>query len=162
MQSFAKTLAETHKVRVFTLTEIGIDAPQKETVFNQNIEVFYINHKQYNKRNFFIRAFFEFFYAVKLSRLSATKKADVLLTTSPFMFMIPGVFFFGGKTPKILDLRDKATCPCLSVFSKKPAEEVKELAIQAITKQMEAMIEVHGEDYLWVATLRKELNDVSI
>ena len=106
MQSFAKTLAETHKVRVFTLTEIGIEAPKKETVFNENIEVFYINHKQYNKRNFFIRAFFEFFYAVKLSRLSASKKADVLLTTCPFMFMISGVFFFGGKTPKILDLRD--------------------------------------------------------
>jgi glycosyltransferase involved in cell wall biosynthesis len=106
MQSFAKTLAEKHKVRVFTLTEIGIDAPRKETIFNENIEVFYINHKQYNKRNFFVRAFFEFFYAVKLSRLSASKKADVLLTTCPFMFMIPGVYFFGGNTPKILDLRD--------------------------------------------------------
>ena len=106
MVSIARVLSSKYKVNVISLTEKGKRTNSKHFIFDRNIEVFYINQKKYNDRDFFIRAIYEFFYSFKLSFLSKNIKSDFTIVTSPYMFLIPMVIIFGGKTRKLLDLRD--------------------------------------------------------
>lgn len=59
---------------------------------------------------------------------------------------------------KILDLRDKAECPCLVNFVKKPSAELKERCITAIENQIKSLEDLEGEDS--VKELKTQLREV--
>jgi hypothetical protein len=58
----------------------------------------------------------------------------------------PGVFVVtsGDDVGKIIDKRDKDTCPCFSNMAKKPSEDLKELLLKAIEEQRKILIEKEG------------------
>lgn len=59
----------------------------------------------------------------------------------------PGVYICtsGDEIGKIMDLRDKATCPSFTNFAKKSSEELRTLLLEAIENQKEALVETEGE-----------------
>ena len=106
MVSVAKVLSNRYKVNVISLTEKGKYRSSKCSIFYKKIKIVYINQKNYNGRNFFIRASYEFFYSFKLSIISKKIKSDFIIVASPYMFLIQMVIIFSGRTRKLLDLGD--------------------------------------------------------
>lgn len=74
----------------------------------------------------------------------------------------PGVFVSTSTNAlgKILDLRNKQTCPSLRNFVAKSAGELQELCVKAYEEQIRQLIEAEGEDTMLEATLRRELKEV--
>ncbi len=103
--SFVKELEKNYKINVICLTKKGEMTEHINISYSNNIEIFYVNQKNFNGRNFFKRAFYEIFYIYKLIKVSNKNKCDLAIATTPYMFMIPlvGILI---KTPKILDIRD--------------------------------------------------------
>ena len=68
----------------------------------------------------------------------------------------PGVYIYtkGESVGKVLDLRDKSTCPCFQNFAKKTASELQSLLLIAIQKQKEELILHDGTG----TTIEKDLN----
>ncbi|CAM9363331.1 unnamed protein product [Pylaiella littoralis] len=60
----------------------------------------------------------------------------------------PGVFICveGDDIGKLVDVRNKATCPCFTNFANKSSEELKGLLETAFTKQKEALVSHWGEN----------------
>ena len=110
MDAVVSTLATEYKVNVFTLTERGRKAYDKENQVSDNIVVHSVNLPKYTKSLFFIRALFELYYSIKLSRKASKAPAELTLVTSPYMFLIPAAVIFGGKGKKIADVRDLVWC----------------------------------------------------
>jgi len=102
--TYVKELSKHYKINIFALGERG----EKRATFmkyGENLEVYYINQKNFDAKNFVKRAFFEMSYIYKLISLSKTQKSDLTIATAPYMFMIPLVaFLVRGK--KIIDIRD--------------------------------------------------------
>lgn len=63
---------------------------------------------------------------------------------------------------KILDLRNKERAPSLSSLSRRPSAELKEMCITAYSKQIDALIEIEGEEAAsaLLNLLRNELREV--
>lgn len=59
-------------------------------------------------------------------------------------------------------MRNKESCPCLAVYSKKPSSELKSLCITAIEGQMKALREAEGEDSRLLEDLRSTLATVNV
>jgi len=59
----------------------------------------------------------------------------------------PGVYicFYGDDVGKILDLREKKTCPNFDNFSRKGSEELRDILLKAIQNQRKALISIEGE-----------------
>jgi hypothetical protein len=59
----------------------------------------------------------------------------------------PGVYIYtkGESVGKLLDLRDKSTCPCFNNFARKSASELQSLLLAAIQKQKEELILHEGK-----------------
>jgi len=59
----------------------------------------------------------------------------------------PGVYVYtkGESVGKLLDLRDRTTCPCFNNFARKPASELQQLLLTAIQKQKEELIQHEGK-----------------
>jgi len=110
IQSFAKVISKVYSVNVITLTERGVKASEKHIIINDNLNVYYIDLPLYNKANFITRALYEFLYARKLAKKSKKLKPDHIIATSPFMFVIPAVSIYGGRSKKIIDIRDLVWC----------------------------------------------------
>lgn len=105
VEAFVKTLSKDNLVRVFTINGDNLK-DSSEIKFNENVAIYRINHPEYSRTNFFKRSFNEALISYKLSRLSSKHKSDYTVTTIPFMFLIQTTVLFGGKTKKILDVRD--------------------------------------------------------
>jgi hypothetical protein len=60
----------------------------------------------------------------------------------------------------ILDLRPKATAPCLTNFAKMSTTELKALCVTAYEKQMEALTEAEAENTTLMAQLKHQLKNV--
>jgi glycosyltransferase involved in cell wall biosynthesis len=101
--AYCNVLSKNYKLNVITLTEKGKKIP-KNIEINDRITIFYIEQKNYNSRNFFIRAYHEIIYSLKLILKSRQFQADYNLITIPYMFLLP--FSFLLKNKKILDVRD--------------------------------------------------------
>lgn len=110
MDAVVSSLALEYKVNVFTLTERGHKASDKENQVSDNIIVHSVNLPKYTKSLFFIRALFELYYSIKLSRKASRTPADLTFVTTPYMFLIPAAALFGGKGKKIADVRDLVWC----------------------------------------------------
>ncbi len=102
--TYVKELSKNYKVNIFALAEKG-EKRRSFMKYGENLEVYYINQKNFDAKNFLKRAFFEINYIHKLISLSKTKRSDLTIATAPYMFMIPLVaFLIKGK--KIIDIRD--------------------------------------------------------
>ncbi len=103
--SFVLELEKNYKVNIICLSEKGVVQKKTKVVFSKNITIYYVNQKAVNGKNFFLRAKNEVQHLIKLVKLSKTLPSDIVIATSPYMFMIPLVGF-GIKGIKVLDIRD--------------------------------------------------------
>lgn len=103
--AFVRELEKRYKVNVICLTQRGEFREDLEVKYSDDIDIYYVNQKQVNGKNFFKRAFSEIYYIFQLVKLAKKNESDLTIATSPYMFMIPLVgFLITG--PKILDIRD--------------------------------------------------------
>lgn len=110
MESLANTLALEHRVVVYTLTERGVRQPKREVMLSDNLTVHYIRLPDYPKALFFLRAFVEAWYSLRLAFAATRQPSDWLIATSPFMFLVPAIALFGRGRRKIMDVRDLVWC----------------------------------------------------
>lgn len=106
MHALAESMSKSFRVNVFTLSAPGSQLKNHKVKFEENLTVYYVAAFRYRKSNLFLRAFFEWWYALKLVRLSNKNNADLLIVTIPFMFLLPVVARFSKTKNKIADLRD--------------------------------------------------------
>jgi glycosyltransferase involved in cell wall biosynthesis len=103
--AFVRELEKIYKVNVICLTQKGEIQKEARISYSNGIDIYYINQKNYDGRNFFKRAFYEIFYISKLVKKSKKIDCDLIIATSPYMFMIP-IVGFGLRGPKMIDIRD--------------------------------------------------------
>ena len=103
--AFVHELEKNYKVNVICLTEKGKFHKKEMIVYSENTDIYYVNQKASSDKNFVFRAYYEIIYISKLVKKSNTLPTDVVVATTPYMFMIP-IVGFGVKGQKILDIRD--------------------------------------------------------
>lgn len=103
--SMVNELEKHYKVNVICLTEKGVVQKMLKVPYTDNVMIYYVNQKDFNGKNFFIRALNEIRYLVKLINISKAMPSDMVIATTPYMFMNPLVGF-GINGIKILDIRD--------------------------------------------------------
>ncbi len=103
--SYVKELEKKYKVNVICITERGKPQTKEKVSFSDNIDVYYVNQREYNAEKFFSRALWEIFFTRKLVSRANRLNADITVATSPFMFIIP-ILALLGKGKKIIDIRD--------------------------------------------------------
>lgn len=106
IESVAKVLSASFDVHVFTLVERGCKVKNYNEVWNDSLTVHYLDLPAYPKKNFLMRAFFEWWYSRKLVFQSNETPCDLLLFTSPFMFLINVISSYSNAPVKIADIRD--------------------------------------------------------
>ena len=139
--AYVKELEKNYKVNVITLTERGKFQNSEKVKFSDNIDVYYVNQKEYNTEKFFSRALWEIVFIKKLVDRAKRIDSDITIATSPFMFMIPVLALF-GTDKKIIDIRD-LTWEYIEENSK-----FKSLIKSAITKLMDRSLRSY--DYVLV------------
>ena len=103
--AFVHELEKKYKVNVICLTEKGKFQKKDKISYSKNTDIYYINQKTSSDKNFVLRAYYEIIYIAKLVKISNTLPNDIIIATTPYMFMIP-IVGFGAKGQKILDIRD--------------------------------------------------------
>ena len=103
--AFIRELEKTYKINVICLTQKGEVQEHTKVSYSDQIDIYYVNQKLFNGKNFFKRALNEIFYIRQLVDVSKKVDYDLIIATSPYMFMIPLVGF-GLHGAKILDIRD--------------------------------------------------------
>jgi len=103
--SYVKALEKNYKVNVICITERGKPQMQERVSFSENIDIYYVNQKEYDAEKFFTRALWEIFFTRKLVSRANRLDADITVATSPFMFIIP-ILALLGNGKKIIDIRD--------------------------------------------------------
>lgn len=102
---FIHELQKHYKVNVISLTEKGVSLKNEHVVNNNRVDFYYVNQKDFNGKNFFVRGWYELIYTVRLIRLANSIESDGAVISSPYMFMIP-VAGLGIRGKKVLDNRD--------------------------------------------------------
>ena len=103
--SFVQEFERNYRVNIICLTEKGKFQKENKVPYGDNIDIYYVNQKASSDKNFVLRAYYEIIYISKLVKISNTLSNDVVIATTPYMFMIP-IVGFGVKGHKILDIRD--------------------------------------------------------
>ncbi len=103
--SFINEFEKQYKVNVVCLSEKGVSQKKNIVLYSAQITIYYVNQDDFNGKNFFLRAFNEVKYISKLLKISKILPHDIVVVTSPYMFMIPLVGF-GVTGKKVLDIRD--------------------------------------------------------
>jgi len=134
--SYVKELEKNYKVNVVCITERGKPQTKEKVSFSDNIDVYYVNQRDYNAEKFFSRALWEIFFTRKLVSRANRLDADITVATSPFMFIIPMLALL-GKGKKIIDIRD-ITWEYIEGSSK-----FKRLLKTAISKLMQNSIDAY-------------------
>lgn len=106
MEAAANALSTAYKVNVFTLTERGTFIKEHTVKYSEHLSIHYLPVKSFSKSNFFIRACYEWIYAMKLIRKSNSIHADLAIITIPFMFLLPVAAMFCKTKMKVADIRD--------------------------------------------------------
>lgn len=102
--ALVKELEKKYKINVICISEKG--KKPNDFKFSENISVYYVYQtKEYDSEKFFTRAIHELWYALKLSLKSNRFPSDIVIATSPQMFIIPTVSLF-TRGKKIIDIRD--------------------------------------------------------
>jgi glycosyltransferase involved in cell wall biosynthesis len=103
--AFVQQLEKNYKINVICLTEKGKYQKKDKVAYSDNTNIYYTNQAASSDKNFILRAYYEIVYISKLVKISNTLPSDLVIATTPYMFMIPIVGFgIGGR--KILDIRD--------------------------------------------------------
>ncbi len=100
--ALVKELEKKYKINVICISEKG--KTPDDFQFSENIKVYYIHQKMYDGERFYTRAINELYYAMMLAAKSRKFPSDIIIATSPQMFIIPTVAFLRGK--KVIDIRD--------------------------------------------------------
>ncbi len=100
--ALVKELEKKYKINVICISEKG--KTPDDFQFSENIKVYYIHQKMYDGEKFYTRAINELYYATMLASRSRKFPSDIIIATSPQMFIIPTVAFLPGK--KVIDIRD--------------------------------------------------------
>ncbi len=103
--AFIRELEKTYKVNVICLTQKGELQEHSKVSYSDQIDIYYVNQKTFDGKNFFKRALNEMYYIRQLVKVSKKVDYDLIIATSPYMFMIP-IVGFSLPGPKILDIRD--------------------------------------------------------
>ncbi len=103
--SYVKELEKNYKVNVVCITERGKPQTKEKVSFSENIDVYYVNQKEYDAEKFFSRALWEIYFTRKLVSRANRISSDITVATSPYMFIIPMLALL-GKGKKIIDIRD--------------------------------------------------------
>lgn len=106
MESAARVLSASFDVNVFTLTEKGKKPRATTEHWNDNLNVHYLYMPDYPKGMYLIRAMMEWIYARKLVRFSNSVDCDLVLFTSPFMFLLNAVAKLSKCRTIVADIRD--------------------------------------------------------
>ena len=139
--SYVKELEKNYKINVVCITERGKPQIKEKVSFSENIDVYYVNQRDYDAEKFFSRALWEIFFTRKLVSRANRLDSDITVATSPFMFIIPMLALLGhGK--RVIDIRD-ITWEYIEGSSK-----FKRLLKKAISKLMQTSINVY--DYVSV------------
>ncbi len=102
--ALVKELEKKYKINVICISEKG--KKPNDFKFSENISVYYVYQtKEYDSEKFFTRAVHELWYALKLALKSNRFPSDMIIATSPQMFIIPTVALF-TRGKKIIDIRD--------------------------------------------------------
>jgi len=101
--ALVKELEKKYKINVICISEKG--KKPNNFQFSENIKVYYIYQKEYDSEKFYTRAVHELYYAIKLAFKSNFFPSDIVIATSPQMFIIPTVAIF-ARGKKIIDIRD--------------------------------------------------------
>ncbi|MFN8182115.1 MAG: glycosyltransferase family 4 protein [Bacteroidia bacterium] len=136
MEALANTLSREHQVIVYALTERGVTPAEKEVMLSDNLTVRYIALPEYPKALFFLRAFVEAWYSVRLAFAATRRRSDWLIATSPFMFLIPAIAFFGRGRRKIMDVRDLVWCymPDRNIFQRAIRSLLQRVIVRSLRK----------------------------
>jgi glycosyltransferase involved in cell wall biosynthesis len=103
--ALVEALSKQYKVNVVCLTEKGKPQAKEKVSYSSDIDIYYVNQKASSDKNFVLRAYYEIIYISKLVAVSNRLPHDIVIATTPYMFMIP-IVGFGVKGKKILDIRD--------------------------------------------------------
>lgn len=103
--AFVRELEKTYKINVICLTQKGKFQEYLKVSYSEKIDIYYVNQKEFDGKNFVKRALYEIFYIRQLVKISKKIDYDLVIATSPYMFMIP-IVGFSLSGPKILDIRD--------------------------------------------------------
>ena len=89
--------------------------------------------------------------------------AEAVAKPSPALYEplegFPGVHICtkGGELGKIVDYRDKASCPSWNTFAAMSAEDLRTKLVGALRNQQAELIAHEGDDAPYVRTIKKEL-----
>jgi glycosyltransferase involved in cell wall biosynthesis len=103
--AYIKVLEKEYKVNIIALSEKGILPKENKVQYSENTTIHYVYQKDFDGKNFVKRALNEIHYIKKLINISNNLQSDIVVATTPYMFMIPLVGFM-IKRKKILDIRD--------------------------------------------------------
>ena len=101
--ALVKELEKKYRINVLCISEKG--KKPNDFKFSDNIYVYYVYQKEYDSEKFYTRAVHEFYYALQLALRSNRFSSDIIIATSPQMFIIPSVALF-SRGKKIIDIRD--------------------------------------------------------
>ena len=160
MESAARVLSASFDVNVFTLTERGKKARASTEMWNDNLHVHYLYMPDYPKGLYIIRALMEWVYARKLVRFSNTVECDLVLFTSPFMFLLNAVAKLCKCRMIVADIRDIVWhyLPEKNILNKK-IKQVVTKSVHASFEKFSAMTVTNQSEKEWLlsnANVRKE------
>ena len=160
MESAARVLSASFDVNVFTLTERGKKARASTEMWNDNLHVHYLYMPDYPKGLYIIRALMEWVYARKLVRFSNTVECDLVLFTSPFMFLLNAVAKLCKCRMIVADIRDIVWhyLPEKNILNKK-IKQIVTKSVHASFEKFTAMTVTNQSEKEWLlsnANVRKE------
>jgi len=103
--SYINELEKHYNINVICLSEKGTYEDKLIVEQSNRVKIYYVNQKQFDGKKFITRALNEMYYIVRLVLVANKIKSDITIATTPYMFIIPLVGYF-GKGKKILDIRD--------------------------------------------------------
>ena len=160
MESAARVLSASFDVNVFTLTERGKKARATTEMWNDNLHVHYLYMPDYPKGLYIIRALMEWVYARKLVRFSNTVECDLVLFTSPFMFLLNAVAKLCKCRMIVADIRDIVWhyLPEKNILNRK-VKQIVTKSVHASFEKFTAMTVTNQSEKEWLlsnANVRKE------
>ncbi len=147
--ALVKELEKKYKINVICISEKG-NKPN-DFVFSENIKVYYIYQKEYDSEKFYTRAVHELYYAVKLALKSNKFHSDIVIATSPQMFIIPAAGLF-ARGKKIIDIRDLVWeyIDPSSLYTKVVKFSITKLMQYAIAR-FQYITVTNNHEYAWVS-----------
>ncbi|RUM68703.1 MAG: hypothetical protein DSZ05_00645 [Sulfurospirillum sp.] len=146
--ALVKELEKKYQINVICISEKG--KKPDDFQFSENIKVYYIHQKMYDGEKFYTRAINELYYAMLLAAKSTKFPSDIIIATSPQMFIIPTVAFLSGK--KVIDIRDLVWeyIDPKSLYTKLVKSVITQLMKRTI-KRFDYITVTNNHEYEWIS-----------